>query len=86
MTLIVTGGLSLILGISEPIVLREVRLLNWLIAGGLTMSNLINRLMDVGMFVKEGKPLRAPTGNKYYDAYKAAVEALALQRSYLVLY
>ena len=85
-TLTVTGGLPLIPGISAPITLGEVRLLTLLLASELTASNLSNQLIDVGLFVKAGKPLGAPTGNKYYDAYKATVESLALQTSFLALY
>ena len=84
-TLTVTGGLPLIPGISAPITLGEVRLLTLLLASELTASNLSNQLIDVGLFVKAGKPLGAPTGNKYYDAYKETVEAFILQLDYLAL-
>ena len=84
-TLTVTGGLPLIPGISAPITLGEVRLLTLLLASELTASNLSNQLIDVGLFVKAGKPLRAPTGNKYYDAFKETVEAFILQLDYLAL-
>ena len=55
MTLMVSGGLPLILGISAPITLGEVRLLTLLLASELTASNLSNQLIDVGLFVKAGK-------------------------------
>lgn len=83
LTLMVTGGLPLILVGGNVITLGEIRLFAWLMASGISLRNLFYQLNDVGMFIFDEKPLRALTGDVIYDTEKGITEALTLQLGYL---
>lgn len=83
LTIMATGGLPVIPGITVPITAQQIWGASSLVFLGFTVKNLDYQLQDVRNFVVDGKPLGAPTGDERYDTGKVFVETVANMALYL---